>query len=289
MTAPATTPVVDLRRASFGYADRVVTADVDLRIDPGEAVALLGANGSGKSTLVKGVLGLCDHLGGEVDLFGTPLSEFTRRHLIGYVPQRHTLSASVAATVEEIVGVGRLPHQGLLARPTREDRRIVAESLDLVGLAEFARTDVANLSGGQQRRALIARALAAKPEILVMDEPTAGVDAANQRALVEVLERLALRGTTLLVITHELAPMRELLTRAAVMSAGRLVHDGPVDVGTDRHDAALDGTFAAAGAHCDDVDPAAGADPRDRRTRPGPVGLGNVVERPAARPGGSRG
>ncbi|WP_226344187.1 metal ABC transporter ATP-binding protein [Agilicoccus flavus] len=219
--------IIALRSASFGYADRTVVSGVDLTLHPGEVVALLGANGSGKSTLVKGLLGLNDHLGGSVELFGTPLRRFRRRSLLGYVPQRHTLSGTVAATVTEIVAAGRLPHQGLLARPSREDRRIIGESLELVGLADRARDDVAELSGGQQRRVLIARALAGRPEVLVMDEPTAGVDLGNQRALEAVLARLAERGTTMLVVTHEVAPLRSILTRVVTMSGGRITFDGP--------------------------------------------------------------
>ena len=222
-------PVIRLRGASFGYSDRRVVADVDLDIRAGETVALLGANGSGKSTLVKGLLGIADRLGGEVDLFGTPQQRFTRRYLIGYVPQRHTLSASVTATVTEIVSAGRLPHQGLLGWMSREDRRIVAQAIDLVGLGSLARHDVATLSGGQQRRVLIARALAAQPQVLVMDEPTAGVDIANQGVLVRVLRRLVDEGVTLLVVTHELEALRPVLARAVTMHAGRIVADGSLD------------------------------------------------------------
>lgn len=219
--------VLTLRDASFGYADRAVVTGVDLVVHRGDVLALLGANGCGKSTLVKGLLGLDDHLGGSVELFGRPLHRFRDRSRLGYVPQRHTLSASVAATVTEIVAAGRLPHQGLFARPSREDRRVIAESLDLVGLGDRAKDDVASLSGGQQRRVLIARALAAQPEVLVMDEPTAGVDAGNQRALEQVLARLADRGTTMIVVTHEVAPLRSILTRVVTMAAGHVTFDGP--------------------------------------------------------------
>lgn len=316
---PSAGPVVDLASASFGYGERRVVSEVDLRVETGEVLALLGANGSGKSTLVKGLLGLCDHIGGRAELFGTPLESFTRRHLVGYVPQRHTLSAAVAATVEEIVAVGRLPHRGLLARPRREDRRIVADALELVGLADAARADVATLSGGQQRRVLIARALAARPEVLVMDEPTAGVDAASQRTLVDVLARLAGLGTTLVVVTHEIAPMRRILSRAAVMSAGRLVHDGPaaeLDVppgrptppapapsgvpGHSPHDGSHDGRDHGRGDRRDDAEVLRHDQPGchhhepdayDPDRAPGPLGLGNVVDRPEERhvgPGGHR-
>lgn len=221
-----TAPLISLRSASFGYADRAVVSGVDLQIAPAETVALLGANGCGKSTLVKGLLGLTQHLGGEVELFGTPLAQFRDRHLLGYVPQRHTLSGSVVATVEEIVAIGRLPHQGLLARPSREDRRIIAESLDLVGLADRARDEVSTLSGGQHRRVLIARALAAQPRILVMDEPTAGVDLANQHVLAQVLRRLHDRGVGMLVVTHELEALTDLFDTVVHLRAGQVDFHG---------------------------------------------------------------
>ena len=157
----APTPVLSLRSAAFGYGERAAVSDVTLDVQPGEVVALLGPNGSGKSTLVRGLLGLNDHLGGQVSMFGTPIGDFQEHARLGYVPQRHTLSASVRATVEEVVAIGRLPHQGWFGRQNDRDRAVVREALELVGLADRAREDVSTLSGGQQRRVLIARALAA--------------------------------------------------------------------------------------------------------------------------------
>ncbi|WP_018155095.1 metal ABC transporter ATP-binding protein [Demetria terragena] len=226
MTAVDSTPVLALRSTSFGYADRKIVHDVDLTITSGEVVALLGANGSGKSTLVRGLLGLTDQLGGEARLLGSDLARLKDRHRLGYVPQRHTLSGSVSATVEEVTLVGRLPHQRWWARPRDEDRRLVREALDLVGLADRAREDVSTLSGGQQRRVLIARALAAQPEILLMDEPTAGVDEASQHVLADVLRRLAERGTTMVIVTHELAAFADVVTRIVELSGGRVHFDG---------------------------------------------------------------
>ena len=221
-----TTPVISLRDAAFGYADRAVLTGATLRVQQGEVLALLGPNGSGKSTLVRGLLGLNDHLGGQVELFGTRLEDFREHARLGYVPQRHTLSASVRATVSEIVAIGRLPHLRWWGRPTRADRAIIDESLELVGLEDRAEADVSTLSGGQQRRVLIARALAAQPDVLVMDEPTAGVDEANQRVLSEVLARLADRGTTMLIVTHELEPLRDIVSRIVFVTSGRVSFDG---------------------------------------------------------------
>jgi zinc transport system ATP-binding protein len=219
-------PLMRLRSASFGYADRVVVSGIDLDIHRGEVVALLGPNGSGKSTLVRGILGLTTQEGGQVQLFGTPRERFTEHTRIGYVPQRHSLSASVRATVTEIVEVGRLPHR-LWWRPTSsEDRAIVRRAIEDVGLADRAREEVASLSGGQQRRVLIARALAGEPEVLVMDEPTAGVDHASQEALAGVLRRLVDRGTSMLVVTHELAALERVVSRIVCLDAGHVDFDG---------------------------------------------------------------
>ncbi len=222
-------PIISLRHAAFGYAESAIVRDVSLDIFPSEVVALLGPNGSGKSTLVKGLLGLSDHLGGEVRLFGTPRARFHDHARLGYVPQRHTLSSSVRASVEEIVAVGRLSHHRWWkpVRRTSEDSGIIARALDVVGLADRAHEDVSRLSGGQQRRVLIARALASQPDVLLMDEPTAGVDAANQEVLAEVLARLAARGTTMVVVTHELEALAGVLTRIVAVQAGRVAFDGP--------------------------------------------------------------
>jgi zinc transport system ATP-binding protein len=267
------TAIVSLHSASFGYADRAVVSGVTLDIHAGEIVAILGPNGSGKSTLIKGVLGLNDHLAGQVELFNTPIDRFRDHSRLGYVPQRHTLSASVRATVTEIVAIGRLPHQGWLGRANHEDRRIIRESLAVVGLDERADVDVSTLSGGQQRRVLIARALAAHPDVLLMDEPTAGVDLASQEVLSQVLARLAGRGTTMLIVTHELQAVRGVLTRIVQLNGGQITFDG-----TPATYALLQGapTSGHDGHHDDDQDfppdsPAAG--PLDH-VRPLPGGHG---------------
>ncbi len=228
-TGGADVPVLALRDASFGYGDRAVVSGVSLQVGQGEVVAVLGANGSGKSTLVRGILGLVDQLSGEVELFGVPRRAFSEHTRVGYVPQRHTLSTSVRATAREIVATGRLGHQGWLGRSSRQDRLVIDRALDLVGLADRSLTDVSTLSGGQQRRVLIARALASEPEVLVMDEPTAGVDAANQHVLAGVLARLAARGVTMLIVTHEMEAFRDVVTRVVVVDLGRITWQGRID------------------------------------------------------------
>ncbi|MFW3170222.1 metal ABC transporter ATP-binding protein [Geodermatophilus sp. CPCC 206100] len=221
-------PALRLRDASIGYGDVAVVRGVDLTVTHGEAVAVLGSNGSGKTTLARGLLGLAAVLDGEVTVLGAPVGRLRERGRVGYVPQRHTVSGAVPATVREVVSVGRLARLGLLRRLRPADRAAVADAVAAVGLADRLGDPVASLSGGQQRRVLVARALAAEPELLIMDEPTAGVDAASQDALAAVLAGVSAAGATLLVVTHETAPLAGVLTRAVVVDHGRISYDGPL-------------------------------------------------------------
>lgn len=222
----STEPVISVRDGAFGYGEHAVVSHVDLDLHPGDVVAVLGPNGAGKSTLVKGILGLDAHLAGDVELFGVPRRQFRDHSRIGYVPQRHSLSASVKATVAEIVAVGRLPHRPWWRPASAADRRAVLDALTTVGLLDRAHEEVATLSGGQQRRVLIARALAGDPDVLVMDEPTAGVDAANQVVLASVLQQLAAQGRTMLIVTHELEALELIVNRIVCVRSGVVDFDG---------------------------------------------------------------
>jgi zinc transport system ATP-binding protein len=224
-SAPPDAPVIELRAASIGYGEQRVLRNATLSVRRGDVVALVGPNGAGKTTLVRGVLGLAKVLAGDVDLFGVPANRFRERWRIGYVPQRHTVGGGVPSTVEEVVGSGRLARRPLLSRTSTHDRQVVADAIATVGLTERRRAAVATLSGGQQRRTLIARALASEPEVLVMDEPTAGVDAASQVTLVRTLGRLVAQGLTLVVVTHEVGPLLDVLTRVVVVEDGRITRD----------------------------------------------------------------
>jgi zinc transport system ATP-binding protein len=205
---------------------REVLNGIDLRVSPGDVLAVLGPNGSGKSTLIRACLGLVPLAAGRVEIYGRPPSRFRDWKRIGYVPQRLTVGGGVPATVREVVASGRIARQSRLRPSSGIDRAAVDRALAAVDLADRARDSVHELSGGQQQRVLIARALAGEPDAFVMDEPTAGVDAASQASLAATLSRLAGEGRTVMLVAHELGPMEPLITRAVVLETGRVVHDG---------------------------------------------------------------
>ncbi|MEV4545455.1 MULTISPECIES: metal ABC transporter ATP-binding protein [Micromonospora] len=221
-------PVITVTHGVVGYDGRPVLRDVSLTVTAGEVVAVLGANGSGKSTLIRAVLGLVPLSAGSVTLFDRPLRRFRQWHRIGYVPQRLGAGGGVPATVREVVASGRLARRGVLRPPGAADRAAVDAALAAVGLADRARDPVATLSGGQQQRTLIARALAGRPELLVLDEPTAGVDAHSQEAFAGALRDFVAGGGTVLLVAHELGPLRPLISRAVVVHEGGICHDGAV-------------------------------------------------------------
>ncbi len=229
------TPVITVTGAAIGYEGRAVLRDISLTVTTGEVVAVLGANGSGKSTLTRAVLGLVPLSSGSVKLFDQPARRFRQWHRIGYVPQRLGAGGGVPATVREVVAAGRLARRGILRPPGRADRRAVEAALAAVGLADRTGDPVSTLSGGQQQRVLIARALAGEPELLILDEPTAGVDAASQEAFAGALQKFVAGGGTVLLVAHELGPLRPLISRAVVVHAGGIVHDGPVPEPADHH------------------------------------------------------
>ncbi|MER6491296.1 MULTISPECIES: metal ABC transporter ATP-binding protein [Streptomyces] len=221
-----TEPVISLRSVRADLGSRPVLRGIDLTVQRGEVVALLGANGSGKSTAIRTIIGQVPTAAGEIELFGTPRGRFREWARIGYVPQRTTAAGGVPATVTEIVSSGRLSRArfGMLRRA---DHEAVRRALELVGMADRAKDSVDALSGGQHQRVLIARALAAEPELLIMDEPMAGVDLASQEVLARTLEEQVAQGATVLLVLHELGPLEPLIDRAVVLRDGCVLHDGP--------------------------------------------------------------
>ncbi|MDO4243037.1 MAG: metal ABC transporter ATP-binding protein [Actinomyces sp.] len=221
--------VIGVQDASVVLGSDLVLDAVDLRVGGGESVALLGANGSGKSTLVRTVLGLHPLRSGRVRLFGHDVAR--RRRVpwgrVGYVPQRVSASSGVPATALEVVRSGLLsPTRPWADRGPRARRRAM-EALEAVGLAQRAGDHVQVFSGGQSQRVLIARALVRDPELLVLDEPLAGIDRASREALATILGSLRDRGVTLVTVLHEMGELAEVVERAVVLEDGRVVSEGP--------------------------------------------------------------
>ncbi|MFF0762742.1 metal ABC transporter ATP-binding protein [Streptomyces sp. NPDC003737] len=229
-----TETLISLRAVRADLGSRPVLRGIDLAVHRGEVVALLGANGSGKSTIVRGIIGQVPPSAGEIELFGTPLRRFRDWRRIGYVPQRTTAAGGVPATVTEVVSSGRLSRTrfGVLRRA---DHEAVRRALDMVGLADRAKDSVDALSGGQHQRVLIARALASEPEVLIMDEPMAGVDLASQEVLARTLRDQVNSGATVLLVLHELGPLEPLIDRAVVLRDGCVLHDGPPPKAVGQH------------------------------------------------------
>ncbi|MGW2643449.1 metal ABC transporter ATP-binding protein [Streptomyces sp. NPDC001393] len=227
-------PVISLRGVTAELGARPVLRGIDLTVGRGEVVALLGANGSGKSTAIRTIIGQVPVSGGTVELFGTERRAFRDWARVGYVPQRTTAAGGVPATVTEIVSSGRLSRTrfGVFRRA---DREAVHQALELVGMADRAKDSVNALSGGQHQRVLIARALVAEPELLIMDEPMAGVDLASQEVLARTLKQQVDSGTTVLLVLHELGPLEPLIDRAVVLRDGCVLHDGPPTQAVGQH------------------------------------------------------
>ncbi|MEU0738022.1 metal ABC transporter ATP-binding protein [Streptomyces sp. NPDC006134] len=234
MEGSAEEPVISLRGVRAELGARPVLRGIDLTVRRGEVVALLGANGSGKSTAVRSVIGQVPVSAGEIELFGTPRRRFRDWARVGYVPQRTTAAGGVPATVAEVVSSGRLSRTrfGVFRKA---DREAVRRALELVGMADRAKDSVNALSGGQHQRVLIARALAAGPELLIMDEPMAGVDLASQEVLAATLREQVAAGATVLLVLHELGPLEPLIDRAVVLRDGCVLHDGPPPKAVGQH------------------------------------------------------
>jgi zinc transport system ATP-binding protein len=226
-------PLTDTQAPALAVQDLVVHLGgsavlhgVTAAVRPGEAVALLGGNGSGKTTLVRAALGLVARQGGTVRLFGEELSRFRAWQRIGYVPQRSTAGLA-GAKVREVVASGRLARRRPLWPMTSQDREAVRAAMGAVGLEGRANDELAHLSGGQQQRVMIARALAGTPDLLVLDEPTAGVDIEHQEVLAQLLTRRLAAGISLLVVLHEAGPLAPLIDRIVRLQDGQVVPAEP--------------------------------------------------------------
>ena len=231
MTSPAQdtsgAKAVQVADLSVDLGGRLVLRGVDLQIRQGEVVAVLGTNGSGKSTLIRTIVGLLPAARGEVRLFGTPVPRFRQWRRVGYVPQRITAAGGVPATVYEVVSSGLLSKRRMFTPLGSAGKQAIDKALEIVDMADRRKDGVAELSGGQQQRVLIARALVSDPELLILDEPTAGVDLASQQIFADAIRERVARGTTVVMVSHDLGPMDALIDRSVVLRRGRIVYDGP--------------------------------------------------------------
>ncbi|MEV6367178.1 anchored repeat-type ABC transporter ATP-binding subunit [Micromonospora musae] len=206
--------------------ERLALDGVDLAVDAGELVGLIGPNGAGKTTLLRAVLGLLPVESGQVLVGGEPVTRSRRR--IGYVPQRHEFAWDFPVTVAGAVLTGRTRAIGWLRRPRSVDREAVDEALARAGLTDLRDRPIGQLSGGQRQRVLVARALASRPAVLLLDEPFTGVDVPTQELLTELLGRLRADGTALLMTTHDLPAAATACDRLCLLNQ-RVVAEGPAE------------------------------------------------------------
>jgi len=213
---------------TFAYGrGAAVLEGVELVVERGEFVAVAGPNGGGKTTLLRLLLGLERPTQGRALLFGEPAHRFSRRAALGYLAQRAQLQSDAPATVREVVSAGRIRRAPLLGPLRGRDRAKVDEAIERVGLTQHAGRQLDRLSGGQQQRAFIAKALAAEPELLVLDEPTAGVDVESQEALAALLDALHRNfDITVIYVSHEFGAVERYVERLVLVRGG-IVFDGP--------------------------------------------------------------
>lgn len=211
--------VIRLQNVSFRFGSTDVLSKVSFSIAKGDFVGLVGPNGSGKTTLLRLVLGLLPLQQGRIYLLGKPIDSFSEWRRIGYIPQKAAaVPESFPATVEEVVATGLLAGKGFPRAYSAADRSQVISALSQVQMQNYAKTRIGSLSGGQQQRVLIARALIAQPDVLILDEPTAGVDQAAQAAFYDLLGALNSKGISILLVTHDLGRITSYVTKVASLN-----------------------------------------------------------------------
>ncbi len=222
-------PIIRFSHATFGFHGVVALEDITLDIAEGEFVGVIGPNGSGKTTLCRAILGLMPPFSGSLKIFDCSCEELHCHHRarIGYLPQKESLDRNFPITVLEAVMMGRYGALGLFTRPSKQDRDIAMHALESVSMHDHWRTALGHLSGGQQQRVFIARALAQQPQVLLLDEPTTGIDITTQHNVLDLVQRLHRDlGLTVLLVTHDINMIRERVNRLALLKT-RLYAAGP--------------------------------------------------------------
>lgn len=230
---PAHTPQMDTRDAALSvrgltvaYGEQVVLFSVDARFTVGRRTAIVGPNGAGKSTLIKAALGVVKPLSGDCLFFGQPIE--SSRERIAYVPQRASVDWDFPARARDVVAMGLFRELGLLRPFGSRERARVDEALHLVDMVPFADRQIGQLSGGQAQRVFIARALVANADLLLLDEPLAGVDNATETAIMRVLTDLSAAGKTIVAVHHDLSTLKTYFDDVVLINR-RVIGAGPVD------------------------------------------------------------
>lgn len=208
--------LLEIKDVTFAYGKQAVIKDIKLEVTKGDFLGLIGPNGSGKSTLLKLILGLLPLQKGKITLLGKEIRHFKEWDAIGYVPQKAaSITEQFPASVEEIVATGLLAKKRPPRRFTKEDQKKVRNALKQVNITALAQERIGELSGGQQQRALIARALITNPKLLILDEPTTGVDQESQERFYQLLHALNKKGITIIIVSHDLHRITSYVTKVA--------------------------------------------------------------------------
>ena len=219
--------MLDVQSLAFGFPGRTIGRDVSFTLDAGEVLCVLGPNGGGKTTLFRTILGLLPFHGGAISLEGEPLVSLSRPEIarrVGYVPQGH--AAYFAYTVREFVLMGRTAHLGVFSAPGQRDKDVSDRALQSLGIAHLADKPVTEVSGGERQLALVARALAQEPRLLVLDEPTASLDFGNQVRVLQKISALAGSGIAILFSSHDPDHAFLCARRALLLAEGRVLETG---------------------------------------------------------------
>ncbi|ATP39524.1 zinc ABC transporter ATP-binding protein [Solibacillus sp. R5-41] len=213
-------PLIEMKNVSFQYEYTQVLKNISLRVEEGDFLALLGQNGSGKSTLLKLILGLLKPMTGEIELFGENANSFKHREWIGYVSQKsNAFNSGFPATVQEVVKSGLAKKTGLFKRLPKNADELINRALADVGMESFAKRNIGQLSGGQQQRVFIARALVAQPKLLILDEPTVGIDHENVQAFYDMLAHLNVQHQmTMILVTHDVDTVSDRISHVACLN-----------------------------------------------------------------------
>lgn len=213
-------PLIEIKDISFEYEETKALDNISMKVEKGDFLAILGPNGSGKSTLLKIMLGLMKPSKGSIKLFGVDSKNFKHREWIGYVSQKsNSFNSGFPATVEEVVAGGLAKKAGLFRRLPKTVDEDVLDALKSVGMEDFLGRSISELSGGQQQRVFIARALVAKPKMLILDEPTVGIDHQNVQAFYDMLAALNReKNITLVMVTHDVDTVTDRISHVACLN-----------------------------------------------------------------------